>query len=114
MHRYPSVLLFRYHNMRNELFKELREELKDSSRFVMGSNKMLQVALGKTPADELRTNLSLLSARLSGHVGLMFTRLNKDEARVRTALRCALLSALGAVVAVAAAAMVAATATASD
>lgn len=30
--RFPSVCLFRYHNMRNELFKDLREQLKDSSR----------------------------------------------------------------------------------
>eukprot|EP00878_Enallax_costatus_P031548 GHUV01034502.1.p1 GENE.GHUV01034502.1~~GHUV01034502.1.p1 ORF type:complete len:252 (+),score=77.20 GHUV01034502.1:583-1338(+) len=78
-YRYPSVCLFRYHNMRNELFKDLREELKDSCRFVMGSNKVLQVALGKTPADELRTNLSLLSAKLTGQVGLCFTNSSKDE-----------------------------------
>lgn len=77
---FPSLCLFRHHNMRNELFKELREELKDTSRFVMGSNKVLQVALGKTPADELRTNLSLLSERLAGQVGLFFTKLSKDEA----------------------------------
>jgi hypothetical protein len=30
--RFPSVCLFRYHNMRNELFKDLREQLKESSR----------------------------------------------------------------------------------
>ncbi|WIA38467.1 hypothetical protein OEZ86_001790 [Tetradesmus obliquus] len=76
---FPSVCLFRYHNMRNELFKDLREQLKDSSRFVMGSNKVLQVALGKTPADELRTGLSQISAKLAGHVGLLFTRMAKDE-----------------------------------
>lgn len=50
-------------------------------RFVMGSNKVLQVALGKTPADELRTNLSLLSAKLAGQVGLCFTSVSKDEVR---------------------------------
>jgi mRNA turnover protein 4 len=49
----------------------------------MGSNKVLQVALGKTPADELATNLSLLSAKLAGQVGLLFTRLAKDEVRGR-------------------------------
>lgn len=50
-------------------------------RFVMGSNKVLQVALGKTPADELRTGLSQISAKLAGHVGLLFTRMAKDEVR---------------------------------
>lgn len=29
---YPNVYVFRFHNMRNEKFKELRDELKDSSR----------------------------------------------------------------------------------
>lgn len=77
---YPSLLLFRHHNMRNEALKELREELKDSSRFVLGSTKLLQVALGKTDADELRTNLSRVSERLAGHVGLLFTKLSKQEA----------------------------------
>lgn len=40
-----------------------------SCRFVMGSTKMLAVALGKSESDELRTNLSRLSARLKGQVG---------------------------------------------
>jgi hypothetical protein len=30
--RFPSLCLFRYHNMRNELFKDLREQLKENSR----------------------------------------------------------------------------------
>jgi mRNA turnover protein 4 len=52
----------------------------------MGSNKVLQVALGKTPADELRTNLSLLSAKLAGQVGLLFTRMSKDEVRTSSSV----------------------------
>lgn len=51
----------------------------------MGSNKMLQVALGKTEADEYRTNLSRLSERLRGHVGLFFTSLPRDEVRAAAA-----------------------------
>jgi hypothetical protein len=31
---YPNIYVFRFHNMRNEKFKELRDELKDSSRCV--------------------------------------------------------------------------------
>jgi hypothetical protein len=30
---YPHIYVFRFHNMRNEKFKELRDELKDSSRW---------------------------------------------------------------------------------
>jgi len=87
---YPNVYVFRFHNMRNEKFKELRDALKDSSRFVMGSNKMLQVALGKTEADEYRTNLHLLSERLHGHVGLFFTSLAREEVRLSLQRRCML------------------------
>jgi len=48
-------------------------------RFIMGSNKMLQVALGKSESDELRTNLSVIASRLKGHVGLFFTKLPREE-----------------------------------
>lgn len=47
----------------------------------MGSNKVLQVALGKTAADELRTNLSQLSEKLVGQVGLLFTQMSKEQVR---------------------------------
>ena len=48
-------------------------------RFVLGSNKMMGVGLGKSEADELRTNLSCISKRLKGHVGLLFTKLPREE-----------------------------------
>ena len=51
----------------------------NSRRFVMGSNKMLQVALGKSESDELRTNLSVIASRLKGHSGLFFTKLPREE-----------------------------------
>ena len=47
----------------------------------MGSNKMLQVALGRSDADEYRTNLHKLSERLTGHVGLLFTKLDHEEVK---------------------------------
>lgn len=77
--QYPFIYLFRVYNMRNEKFKELRDQLKDSSRFVMGSTKLMQVALGKTESDEYRTNLHLISGKLRGQVGLLFSKLPKDE-----------------------------------
>ena len=40
---------------------------------------MLQVALGKSESDELRTNLSEIGARLKGHSGLFFTKLPREE-----------------------------------
>lgn len=77
--RYSSIYLFKYSNMRNEKFKELREALQQSSKFVLGSNKVLQVALGKTDADEYKTNLHQLSELVRGCVGLFFTNLPREQ-----------------------------------
>mmetsp|Transcript_30976 Transcript_30976/g.68654 ORF Transcript_30976/g.68654 Transcript_30976/m.68654 type:complete len:248 (+) Transcript_30976:190-933(+) len=77
--QYPAVYLFKHFNMRTEHFKDLREEHRETSKIVMGSNKLLQVALGKSDADEYRTNLHLLSERMKGQVALFFTSLKRQE-----------------------------------
>ena len=45
----------------------------------MGSTGVLQVALGRTAADEYGANLSELSRRIVGNVGLFFTKLPREE-----------------------------------
>ncbi|OAE21665.1 hypothetical protein AXG93_4170s1060 [Marchantia polymorpha subsp. ruderalis] len=76
---YQSLYVFSYENMRNSLFKELRDKLKTSSRFFMGGNKVLQIALGKTNADEVKDNLHKASELIEGDRGLYLTNLPKDE-----------------------------------
>ncbi|EFJ52804.1 hypothetical protein VOLCADRAFT_72439 [Volvox carteri f. nagariensis] len=76
---YPTVYLFKHYNMRTERFKQLREELQDSSRFILGSTSLMQVALGRTAADEYKTGLSRLSELIKGTVGLLFTKLSHEE-----------------------------------
>ena len=77
--QYPSIYLFRVFNMRTEQFQDLRGDLRETSRFIMGNNKLLQVALGRSESDETRENLHLLSEKVQGSVGLLFTSLSKEE-----------------------------------
>ncbi|KAG2430649.1 hypothetical protein HYH02_013647 [Chlamydomonas schloesseri] len=78
---YPTVYVFKYYNMRNESFKQLREDLKESSRFVLGSTALMQVALGKSEADEYKAGLSGLSEHVKGTVGLFFTKLPHEQVK---------------------------------
>lgn len=71
----------------NLTIKLTLSHLTSGCRFVMGSNKLIQVALGKSTADEYKPNLSQLSQRLKGNVGLFFTQLPKEEVS-----RCAFLA----------------------
>ena len=76
---YASVYVFRCANLRNNTFKDLKADLSETSRFFMGSNKVLQVALGKGPEDEQRDNLHKISEHVKGHAGLVFTNLTKED-----------------------------------
>ncbi|KAK4438265.1 turnover protein 4 [Sesamum alatum] len=76
---YDSVYVFTFENMRNLKFKEFRERLKSSSRFFLGSNKVMQVALGRSVADEIGSGLHKISKLLRGDSGLCFTSLPKEE-----------------------------------
>lgn len=76
---YISVYVFSFENMRNVKFKDLRDQLKGSSRFFLGSNKVLQIALGRTAADEVKDGIHKASEMLHGECGLFFTNLPKEE-----------------------------------
>ncbi|CAN0838700.1 mRNA turnover protein 4 homolog [Linum grandiflorum] len=77
--KYTSIYVFGFENMRNLKFKEFREQLKTSSRFFLGSNKVMQVALGRSVADELRPGIRKASKLLHGDAGLVCTNLPKEQ-----------------------------------
>ncbi|PHT98555.1 hypothetical protein BC332_32463 [Capsicum chinense] len=52
---------------------------KYSSVFFLGSNKVMQVALGRSVADEIRSGLHKISKLVRGDSGLCFTNLSKEE-----------------------------------
>lgn len=49
------------------------------SRIFLGKNKLLQIALGKTPEDEYADNIRHVSGEISESVGLLFTSRSKQS-----------------------------------
>lgn len=82
---HESIFLFSYENMRSHLFKKVRMDFRDpdmegkSSRIFLGKNKLMQIALGRTPEDEYGDNLRAMSKFVKGSVGLLVTSKPKDE-----------------------------------
>ncbi|KAJ6950827.1 hypothetical protein NC651_004493 [Populus alba x Populus x berolinensis] len=77
--KYNSIYVFSFENMRNLKFKEFREQHKLTSRFFLGSNKVMQVSLGRSAADEIRPGLHKVSKLLCGDAGLFLTNLPREE-----------------------------------
>lgn len=65
---YGSLYVFSFVNMRSKLLKEVRMDFRKDSRFFMGKNKVMILALGKTPEDEYQDTLRQVSKRLKGQV----------------------------------------------
>ncbi|XP_068669198.1 uncharacterized protein [Aristolochia californica] len=78
---YASVYVFSFESMKNLKFKEFREQLKSTSRFFLGSNKVMQISLGRSIADEIKPGFHNVSKFLHGDAGLFFTNLPTEEVR---------------------------------
>jgi len=76
--KFEYIWVFNIDNMRNYYLKEVRNDL-NTSRFFFGKNKIMAKALGNTPEDEYKQNLSKLAERLVGTVGLLFTNVPPME-----------------------------------
>eukprot|EP00792_Barthelona_sp_PAP020_P005758 TRINITY_DN2788_c0_g1_i2.p1 TRINITY_DN2788_c0_g1~~TRINITY_DN2788_c0_g1_i2.p1 ORF type:complete len:231 (+),score=65.63 TRINITY_DN2788_c0_g1_i2:35-694(+) len=76
---YENIYVLNVHNMRNVIMKEIRLELRNSSRFLFGKNKLFHVALGKSVEEEFDDNLHLLTAEIKGDCGVMFTNLEHEK-----------------------------------
>lgn len=75
---YERIFVFSVHNMRNSKLKDVRNAWKHS-RFFFGKNKVMMLALGKTPGSEYMENTHSISKKLTGEVGILFTSKTKDE-----------------------------------
>ncbi|KAL8540677.1 hypothetical protein ACS0TY_002060 [Phlomoides rotata] len=79
--KYESAYVFAVENMRNLKFKEFRDKLRSSSRFFLGSNKVMQIALGRSVSDEIKPRMHKISKLLRGDTGLLLTNLPKEDVK---------------------------------
>ncbi|XP_059483826.1 mRNA turnover protein 4 homolog [Neocloeon triangulifer] len=75
---YARIFVFSVHNMRNIKLKEVRDEWKQS-RFFLGKNKVMAIALGRTAEEESQPNIHHLANTIQGQCGILFTNKKKDE-----------------------------------
>lgn len=83
---YERCFVFSSVNMRNNGLKALRNAWKDS-RVFMGKNKVMALALGKSPESEHRDGLCQVAKMITGKCGIVFTndsvaKIKKDLASV--------------------------------
>ena len=79
--KYKRCFVLSFENMRTGPFKKIQGAMRDS-KFFIGKNKVIQVALGRSPEEEPSDNTHTLSKYLRGQVCLLFT--NKTEKDVQT------------------------------
>jgi mRNA turnover protein 4 len=80
LEEYSHVYTFDFQNFRTSNMKDVREAWADS-RFFMGNNKVMQVALGRTAEEAWKPNLHRLAAFINGHCGLFFTNQPKSQVK---------------------------------
>ena len=75
---HSTLMVFRCTNVRSQVIHAIRDKWADSKIF-FGKNKVVQVALGRTPADEVQDNMHKVSERLRGACMLLFTNRDRRE-----------------------------------
>ena len=76
-YKYHYVVSFQ--DIRAGPFKQLAHKLKSDTKFFLGKNKVIHVALGKSPETESADNLHLLSKYMTGQVCLVLSNKTKAE-----------------------------------
>jgi mRNA turnover protein 4 len=77
LEEYEFCFVLRFKNMTSVPMQEMRNYW-NTSKFVIGKNKVLQVALGKSEDDEPKTNAHKLSGYMKGNCCLFFTNQEPD------------------------------------
>lgn len=80
---YKNAFVVSFQNIRSGPFKVVANQWRADSRFYLGKNKVMQVALGKKPEDEPADNTHLLSKYLRGQVCLLLSNQGKESIEKR-------------------------------
>jgi mRNA turnover protein 4 len=75
---YQNIFVFEVCNMRTRSLQKLRTEF-TGSKFFFGKNRVMALALGRTPQEEIKPNLHVLTKQLVGNVGLFMTNDDPEQ-----------------------------------
>ena len=75
---FKNAYVVSYESMRSGPFKVIANQWRSDSRFFLGKNKVIQVALGRQPEEEPADNTHLLSRYMRGNVCLLLSNRGKD------------------------------------
>ena len=63
---YKNAYVVSFENMRAGPFKQIQQNMREHSKFFLGKNKVMSVALGRIPEEEHADNSHLLSKYMHG------------------------------------------------
>ena len=70
---YKNAFVLSFENIRAGPFKQMAHNMRADSRFFFGKNKVIALALGRSPEEEMADNTHLLSKYMRGQVCVLFT-----------------------------------------
>jgi len=76
--KYNNVFVFQHENMTSVPFRKIQLEWRDS-KFFLGKNKLMKIALGRTEEEAYGENSHMLTEYLKGDCGLLMTNKSKEE-----------------------------------
>ena len=83
LEEYKNTFVVSFENIRSGPFKMIASQWREDSKFFLGKNKVIQVALGKQPEDEPADNSHLISKYMRGNVCLLFSNQGKEAIEKR-------------------------------
>lgn len=75
---YENLFHLKFENLRSSRMRHVRMDWRES-RIFLGKNSVAKIALGRTEEEEYMDNLHLISQKLVGQSGLLFTNRSKKE-----------------------------------